>query len=626
MVALALGCGTGSGGDAEQVKALSTQVAELRGRIAQLGGEVDNPGTSSQQEPAPPAIAEGHNILKEWEGRGRKLTEPFTIEKIPWSITWTLRAGLFGTFLKVSVYRPGDETPTELAIDTGLEGTDTTFVYESGTFYLEIDGVPKWAIRVTQASTDAHIALLDPSDSLPYNPKQEVDVFDALSEKLNGVLQRLGNKGRLTEKDVDEALREVRMALLEADVNFRVARDFVARLRERALQEDVLGSLSPGQQVVKITNEELTAILGGGVRTLEQAPSRPGAILIVGLNGSGKTTTAAKLARYLKQSGQTPVLVAADLQRPAAVHQLRTLGKQIGVEVYEGGNSESPVDVAHDGIKRAAELEAAWAIVDTAGRLQIDDELMAELEDMKSAAAPTESLLVVDAMTGQDAVQVAQDFHRRIGLTGLILTKLDGDARGGAALSITSITGVPIKFIGTGERVDALEQFHPDRLASRILGMGDMLSLIEKAQASFDQQQVQEMEKKIRQATFDLEDFLGQLQQLKSMGPVSQVLEMIPGFSGLQKQIDANELDGGHMERVEAIIHSMTAEERQRPEIIGGSRRRRIARGSGTNPQDVNLLLNQFRQMQKLMRQMTSGKGQRKLMRLMGQRGGPFNI
>ena len=450
-------------------------------------------------------------------------------------------------------------------------------------------------------------------------------MFDALSEKLTGVLQRLGNKGRLTEKDVDEALREVRMALLEADVNFRVARDFVARLRERSLQEDVLKSLSPGQQVVKITNEELTAILGGGVRTLEQAPSPPGAILIVGLNGSGKTTTAAKLARYLKQSGQTPVLVAADLQRPAAIHQLRTLGKQIGVEVYEGGSSETPVQVAHDGIKKAAELNAAWAIVDTAGRLQIDDELMAELEDMKSASAPTESLLVVDAMTGQDAVQVAQDFHRRIGLTGLILTKLDGDARGGAALSITSITEVPIKFIGTGERVDALEQFHPDRLASRILGMGDMLSLIEKAQASFDQEQAQEMEKKIRQATFDLEDFLGQLQQLKSMGPISQVMEMIPGFSGLQKQIDADELDGGHMERVEAIIRSMTAEERQRPEIIGGSRRRRIARGSGTNPQDVNLLLNQFRQMQKLMKQMTSGKGQAKLMRLMGQRGGPFN-
>ena len=451
-------------------------------------------------------------------------------------------------------------------------------------------------------------------------------MFETLTEKLSGVFQRLGNKGRLTEKDVDEALREVRMALLEADVNFKVARDFVSRIRERALQEDLLKSLSPGQQVVKITNEELTATLGGGVHQLEPTPDQPGVILMIGLNGSGKTTTAAKLARHLKQSGQLPVLVAADLQRPAAVQQLETLGEQVGVTVYQAGTSQPTVKVAQEGIKKAAGLKAVWAVVDTAGRFQIDDELMSELEEVKGAVAPAETLLVVDAMTGQDAVRAAQEFHDRIGLTGLILTKLDGDARGGAALSITSVTGVPIKFIGTGERVDALEQFYPDRLASRILGMGDMLTLIEKAQTTFDQQQAVEIEKKLRSATFDLEDFLGQLQQLKNMGPISQVLEMIPGFSGVKGRISPDELDDGHLKTVEAIIYSMTPQERQRPEIIGGSRRRRIAKGSGTAPQDINQLLNQFRQMQKLMRQMATGKGSRDMMRAMRQRGNPFDI
>jgi signal recognition particle subunit SRP54 len=450
-------------------------------------------------------------------------------------------------------------------------------------------------------------------------------MFEALSEKLNGVFRRLGNKGRLTEKDVDEALREVRMALLEADVNFKVARDLVARIRERSLQEDVLKSLSPGQQVVKITNEELTAILGGGARRLEPGPRQPSVILLVGLNGSGKTTTAAKLARQLKQSGQSSVLVAADLQRPAAIEQLQTLGNQVGVAVYRGEGSDSTVKVARDGVKRAAELNAAWAIVDTAGRFQVDDELMAELEQVKSAVSPAETLLVVDAMTGQDAVRSAEEFHKRIGLTGLILTKLDGDARGGAALSITSVTGVPIKFAGIGERVDALEQFYPDRLASRILGMGDMLTLIEKAQATFDQQQAAEIEKKMRQATFDLEDFLGQIRQLRKMGPLSQILEMVPGLSSAIKgRVSEEDLDERQFKKVEAIICSMTPQERHRPETIDGSRRRRIARGSGTTPQDVNQLLNQFREMQKLMRQMTSGKGRRNLVRMMGQRGGLF--
>lgn len=447
-------------------------------------------------------------------------------------------------------------------------------------------------------------------------------MFDALTDKLNGVFARLGNKGRLTEADVDEALREVRMALLEADVNFRVARDFVARIRERAVGEDVLKSISPGQQVIKITNDALVEILGGGVHRLESDTKQPSVILMVGLNGAGKTTASAKLAKHLKQLGQASVLVASDLQRPAAIQQLETLGKQVDVAVYKDTSSRDTVKVARDGVKRASELNAAWAIVDTAGRFQIDDELMKELEEVKKAVSPIETLLVVDAMTGQDAVQAAQEFHERIGLTGLILSKMDGDARGGAALSITSVTGVPIKFMGTGEGIDALEQFYPDRLASRILGMGDMLTFIEKAQTTFDETQVVELEKKIRQSTFDLEDFLGQLQQLKKMGPISQVLEMLPGFSAMKGKLPTDQLDDSHLQRTEAIIYSMTPDERRKPEMIGGSRRKRIARGSGTTPQDVNQLLNQFRQAQKMMRQlMGGGKSSKKMRRLMQQQG-----
>ncbi|MCI0841460.1 MAG: signal recognition particle protein [Chloroflexi bacterium] len=447
-------------------------------------------------------------------------------------------------------------------------------------------------------------------------------MFDALTDKLNGVFARLGNKGRLTEADVDEALREVRMALLEADVNFRVARDFVARIRERAVGEDVLKSISPGQQVIKITNDALVEILGGGVHRLESDTKQPSVILMVGLNGAGKTTASAKLAKHLKQLGQASVLVASDLKRPAAIQQLDTLGKQVNVAVYKDTSSRDTVKVARDGVKRASELNAAWAIVDTAGRFQIDDELMKELEEVKKAVSPIETLLVVDAMTGQDAVQAAQEFHERIGLTGLILSKMDGDARGGAALSITSVTGVPIKFMGTGEGIDALEQFYPDRLASRILGMGDMLTFIEKAQTTFDETQAVELEKKIRQSTFDLEDFLGQLQQLKKMGPISQVLEMLPGFSAMKGKLPTDQLDDSHLQRTEAIIYSMTRDERRKPEMIGGSRRKRIARGSGTTPQDVNQLLNQFRQAQKMMRQlMGGGKSSKKMRRLMQQRG-----
>jgi signal recognition particle subunit SRP54 len=452
-------------------------------------------------------------------------------------------------------------------------------------------------------------------------------MFDALSDKLNSVFGKLGNKGRMTEADVDEALREVRMALLEADVNFRVARDFVAKIRERAVGEEVLKSLSPGQQVVKITNDALVDILGGGIQRLKADSKQPSVILMVGLNGAGKTTASAKLAKHLKQTGQAAVLVAADLQRPAAIQQLETLGKQVDVAVYQDSSSKTTAKVAKDGVKHASKLNAAWAIVDTAGRFQIDDDLMTELEEVKKAVSPIETILVVDAMTGQEAVQAAQEFHERIGLTGLILSKMDGDARGGAALSITAVTGVPIKFIGTGEGIDALELFYPDRLASRILGMGDMLTLIEKAQTTFDESQAVELEKKIRQSTFDLEDFLGQLQQLKKMGPLSQVMEMIPGFSAMKGKLPTDQLDESHMARTEAIIHSMTPEERHKPDIIGGSRRRRIANGSGTTPQDVNQLLNQFKQAQKMMRQlMGGGRTSKKMRRMMQQKGDFMNM
>ena len=433
-------------------------------------------------------------------------------------------------------------------------------------------------------------------------------MFETLSEKLNGVFRGLGNKGRLTEKDVDAALREVRMALLEADVNFRVSRNFVGKIRERSLGDDVLKSLTPGQQVVKITNEELTAVLGGGIKRLEPAPKPPSVILMVGLNGSGKTTTAGKLARRLKRDSQNPMMVAADLRRPAAIEQLQTLGRQIDDPVHREDGRDTP-KAAAAGVRRAAETGASWAIVDTAGRFQVDDDLMSELEAVRDAVEPVETLLVVDAMTGQDAVAVAEEFHDRIGLTGLVLTKLDGDARGGAAISIVAVTGVPIKFIGTGERLDALEEFHPDRLASRILGMGDMLTLIEKAQSSFDEDEAVELEKKIRQATFDLNDFMAQLQQVKSMGSLSQIMEMIPGMSAMRGRIPDSDFDDNQIARVEAIVYSMTPGERSNPSIIGGSRRRRIARGSGTTPRDVNQLLNQFKQTQRLMKQMSSGKG-----------------
>ena len=441
-------------------------------------------------------------------------------------------------------------------------------------------------------------------------------MFENLSDKLTGIFNRLSSKGRLTEKDIDEALGQVRRSLLEADVNFRVARDFVAKVKERSLGSDVLESLTPGQQVVKIVHEELTEILTGGDHRLTPSSQLPSVMMLVGLQGSGKTTTAAKLALQLRKQGHSSLLIAADLRRPAAISQLQTLGKQLGIEVYsEDPKSSTVVQVVKAGVARAKQLGTYWAIVDTGGRLHIDDELMAELEDVKSAVSTHETLLVVDAMTGQDAVNAAQEFHQRMSLTGLVMTKLDGDARGGAALSVTRVTGVPIKFVGMGERSDALEPFHPDRMASRILAMGDVLTLIEKAQENVDEDQAKEMERKFRQATFDLDDFLTQIQSVKKMGSLSQIMEMIPGMGQMSKRMPTD-IDDNQIKKVEAIIRSMTPYERHHPELIKGSRRRRIATGSGTSAQDINQLLNQFRQTQKMMRQFSKGRNPRGLMNM----------
>ncbi len=447
-------------------------------------------------------------------------------------------------------------------------------------------------------------------------------MFENLTERLTGIFNRLNSKGRLTDKDIDQALSMVRRSLLEADVNFRVARDFVARIKERAQGAEVLESLTPGQQVVKIVHDELTELMGGGqagagrtgITLSSQAVST---LMLVGLQGSGKTTTAAKIALEQRKHGHRSLLIAADLRRPAAIQQLETLGRQLDIPVYsEDPKSSNAVRVARNGLARAAELAVNWAIIDTGGRLQIDAELMAELEEIRKAVNPHETLLVVDAMTGQDAVNTAEGFHQRVGLTGLIMSKMDGDARGGAALSITSVTGVPIKYMGVGERPDGLEVFHPDRLASRILAMGDVLTLIERAQETVDEQKAKELERKLRQASFDLNDFLEQLQNFKKMGSLDQIIDMIPGMGNSARKMMSGDLDETRMRRIEAIIHSMTPEERQRPEIINGSRRRRISRGSGTTPQDINQLLNQFKQTQKLMRQMSRSRNPANLMKM----------
>ncbi|MGI6357552.1 MAG: signal recognition particle protein [Bacillota bacterium] len=436
-------------------------------------------------------------------------------------------------------------------------------------------------------------------------------IFSGLAEKLQDTFKRLRGKGKLSEKDVNEALREVRLALLEADVNYRVVRDFVSKVKERAVGAEVLESLSPGQQMIKIVHEELIQLLGGTTNRLTLASKPPTIIMLVGLQGAGKTTTAGKLALHLKKNGRRPLLVAADIYRPAAIDQLQVVGKQVEVPVFSLGNQVSPVRIASGGLAQAQRDSRDIVIIDTAGRLHIDEELMRELTEIKAELNPQEVLLVVDAMTGQDAVTVAEAFNQQLGVDGLIMTKLDGDTRGGAALSVKAVTGKPIKFAAVGEKMDALEVFHPDRMASRILGMGDMLSLIEKAQAAYDEKKAQELSQKLRTAQFTLEDFLEQLQQMRNMGPLDQLMGMIPGLSQ-SKHFKDLQPDEKQLKQIEAVIFSMTPEERRRPEIIDGSRRRRIALGSGTTVQTVNRLLKQFEQTRRMMRQFGEKGGKRR--------------
>src|SRR2546425_4264 len=448
-------------------------------------------------------------------------------------------------------------------------------------------------------------------------------MFESLSKRLEGVFTNLSGKGKLTEADVEEAMREVRLALLEADVSHKLVRQFVERVKAKAIGADVLGSFSPAQQVLQIVNDELIEMLGGseGNVKLDLGGPPPNVIMLVGLQGSGKTTTAAKLGNYLRKQGQRPLLVAADVYRPAAVHQLQTLGKQVGIPVYAEPAGANPVDITVHSLAYARDQAATVVILDTAGRLNIDERMMQEVTNIRNRVQPREVLLVADAMTGQEAVRVADDFNKAVSLTGLILTKMDGDARGGASLSIRSVTGVPIKFMGVVEKTDALEPFYPDRLASRILGMGDVLSLIERAQETIDQEEAMKAQAKLQQGKFDLEDFLSAMRQLKRMGPLRQVMEMIPGFNKMAEMPDMEEaLEGDQLKRIEAIILSMTLEERRNPDLINGSRRRRIARGSGSTAQAVNQLLDQFHEMRTMMRQMSSGKGP--LARLAQQYGG----
>ncbi|MDQ3514179.1 MAG: signal recognition particle protein [Chloroflexota bacterium] len=428
-------------------------------------------------------------------------------------------------------------------------------------------------------------------------------MFESLSDRLNETFGRLNRKGRLTEQDVDDAMREVRRALLEADVNFKVVKDFVAAVRERAVGQDVLRSLTPAQTAIGIVNEELVRVLGTDREPLRLPERPPQILMMVGLQGSGKTTHTGKLALQLRKEGRNPLMVAADLQRPAAVNQLQALGKQVNIPVYaEGTTGSSPVTVAVNAVKHAMERGYNPVIIDTAGRFQIDEPLMAELVTIRDRVNPTEILLVADAMTGQEAVGVAQTFHDRLAVTGLILTKMDGDARGGAALSIRAVTGVPIKFIGTGEKLDALEPFYPERLAGRILGMGDVLSLVERAQELTDDKDAERLQNRMIKGQFDLEDFLDQLQKIKKMGPLSQLMEMIPGLGSQMRQAKAQISDDDY-KRIEAIILSMTPQERRRPEMVRGRRLNRIARGSGTQRNEVNQLLKQFRDMQGMMAQ-----------------------
>lgn len=425
-------------------------------------------------------------------------------------------------------------------------------------------------------------------------------IFESLSEKLQNSLDKLRGKGKITEKDLDIALREVRLALLEADVNYKVVKDFISDIKARALGSEVLESLNPGQQVIKIVYDELTNLMGEKEEKLNFSSKPPTIILMCGLQGSGKTTTSGKLAFNLKKQNKRPLLVACDVYRPAAIKQLEVVGEKVGVPVFSMGTNVNPVDIAKAGIEHATKNGNDVVIIDTAGRLHIDTDLMEEIFTIKNVTNPNEILLVLDAMTGQDAVNVAETFNEKLDITGVVLTKMDGDARGGAALSLRSVTHKPIKFVGMGEKLDQLEPFYPDRMASRILGMGDVLGLIEKAQASFDEKKALELEKKMRNASFTLDDFLDQLEQMKNMGPLSEVLEMIPGIGS--KQLKGLNVDEKELVKIEAIIKSMTKKERSNPDIIDSSRRQRIAKGSGTSIQDVNKLLKQFKETKKLMK------------------------
>jgi signal recognition particle subunit SRP54 len=432
-------------------------------------------------------------------------------------------------------------------------------------------------------------------------------MFDNLTSRLNGIFDRLRGFGRLTEENVQEALREVRIALLEADVNFKVVKGFIERVREKALGQDILKSLTPGQQVVKVVHDELVTLLGGSAHRLSMAAHPPTVIMLVGLQGSGKTTTAAKLARLFQKQGQHPILASADVYRPAAIDQLKTLGASLGIPVL-GDPGAKPLAICAAARDEAAQRGLSPLILDTAGRLHIDEEMLGELKAIKRVVAPHHVLLVVDAMTGQDAVTVADKFNAAVGVDAFVLTKMDGDARGGAALSVREVTGRPIAFVGMGEKTDALEPFHPDRLAARILGMGDVLSLVEKAQSVVDQSQAEELARKIREETFSLEDFAKQLKQLRSMGPLEQIMDMVPGLrgAGMPKELKGEE---GELRRYEAIIASMTPAEREAPALINGSRRLRIARGSGTQVTDVNRLLKQHAQLKKMMKGLKQMEG-----------------
>ena len=435
-------------------------------------------------------------------------------------------------------------------------------------------------------------------------------MFQNLTEKLANAFKKFKNKGRLTESEVKEGMREVKLALLEADVNFKVVKDFVKAVTERAVGSDVLESLLPAQQIVKIVNEELIKLMGGESPKINISPKPPTVIMMVGLQGAGKTTHAGKIANMYRQKSKNPLLVACDVYRPAAIDQLKIVGQSVNIPVFAMGNKISPVEIAKAGVEHAKKNGHDMVIIDTAGRLHIDEALMNELVNIKSSVNPSEILLVVDAMTGQDAVNVAKTFNELLDITGVVLTKMDGDTRGGAALSVKYITGKPIKFVGTGEKLDAIELFHPDRMASRILGMGDILSLIEKAEAAYDEKNAKELEKKMREQTFSLEDFLDQMRQLKKMGNLDQLLSMMPGVNA--GALKNTEIDENQIGKIEAIILSMTKEERIKPELINGSRRRRIACGSGTSVEDVNKLLRQFDQMKKLMKQF-AGMGKRRL-------------